>query len=122
MTVIRWIWVILTMSALACGPVGSPSEKLDSQTVEAACGMCKYGVPSSSGCYWSVQWKGDMLVVQGELPTDHENHAPDGMCNVKRKAVVTGVAKSGQFYAKKFELLPPDTVPENPTFTPADEH
>ena len=57
----------------------------------------------------------------GEIPSDHENHAPDGMCNIKQ-AIVSGVAKSGQLCAKKFELLPAEVIPDNPTFTPSDEH
>ena len=122
MSVLRWIWVAISVCLLSCGGIEVASEKIEGQTVEAACGMCQYGVPSSGGCYWAVQWKGEMLVVQGEIPMDHENHAPDGMCNVKRKAVVTGTAKSGQLYAKKFELLPPEEVPKNPKFTPADDH
>ena len=117
----RSFFAIFALILMACSG-GVVSETLNNKTVEAACGMCKYGVPSANGCYWAIQWKGDMLVVQGEIPQDHENHAPDGMCNVKRKAIVSGVAKSGQLYAKKFELLPPDEIPENPTFSPSDEH
>lgn len=118
---LRLLLVAFTLFLTACGG-GTVSETLDNRTVEAACGMCKYGVPSANGCYWAIQWKGDMLVVQGEIPSDHENHAPDGMCNIKRKAIVSGVAKSGQLYAKKFELLPAEVIPDNPTFSPSDEH
>ena len=115
-------WCLMLLMLLACGAPGKPPETLTNETVEAGCGWCQYGAMGNSGCYWTIQWKGDMLVVQGDIPQDHQNHAPDGMCNVKRQVVVSGRVKSGQIYAKKFELLPIQDVPENPKFTPADLH
>ena len=84
--------------------------------------MCQYGVIGTQGCYWAIQWNGEMAIVQGVVPEDHENHAPDGMCNIKRQAKVTGRIKSGQFYSQAFELLPAETVPDTPTYTPKDIH
>ena len=116
------IWLVLFWFFVACGGTGKPPETLTNQTLEAGCGWCQYGMMGNNGCFWTVKWKDEVLVVQGEVPKNHENHAPDGMCNVKRQAVVSGRVKAGQIYAKKFELVPIDVVPDNPKFTPADLH
>ena len=52
---------------VGCGAPSAPPEDLVEQTLEAGCGMCQYGVVGTQGCYWSVEWKGEMLVVQGEV-------------------------------------------------------
>ena len=115
-------WVFMLWCLAACSGPAKPAPTLTNQVVEAGCGWCQYGMMGNNGCYWTVKWEDELYVVQGELPKDHQNHAPDGMCNVKRTAKVSGRLKSGQFYAKKFELLPLDKAPESPKFTPADLH
>ena len=118
----RSLMLAMLCFLLACGGPAAPVDRLTNTTVEAGCGMCKYGVIGTQGCYWAIQWKGEMAVVQGEVPKDHENHGPEGMCNIKRMAKVSGTVRSGQFYSTQFELLPAQDVPDNPTFTPADKH
>ena len=114
--------ILVFFVLVGCGQPGPAPEQLSEQTVDAGCGMCQYGVVSKQGCYWAIEWKGEMLIAQGEVPVDHENHAPDGMCNMKRKAIVSGLVKSGQFYSKQFDLVAVDAVPTTPQFTPLDKH
>jgi hypothetical protein len=116
-----WIHLFLVCLMLGCGEAPK-SVDLSAEVVTAGCGMCQYQVFGTSGCYWSVEWEGKPYVVQGTIPEEHENHAPDGMCNMKRQAKVSGRLKSGQFYATSFELLPASGVPETPSFTPEVVH
>jgi len=101
------------------GPTGIPVEN---RTVEAACGMCLYSMAEAKGCMWAVKIDGAHYLVNGQLPRDHENHAPDGMCNVKRQVVVDGHIRDDHFVATRFELLPPEILPEVPKYTPEDVH
>lgn len=110
---------------MACG--GGELASLEGETVDVACGMCVYKLGAgTTGCYWSMDHEGTArpIIAPGLLPKDHENHAPDGMCNMKRQAVVTGKVYDNRFVATSFDLLPAktDTVPEAPEFTPEDEH
>ena len=119
MKIKAFVWIHLLFVWLMVGCAEAPKAvDLKGDVVTAGCGMCQYQVFGNSGCYWSVEWEGKPHVVQGIVPEDHENHAPDGMCNIKRQAKVSGRLKAGQFYATSFELLPATGVPENPSFTP----
>lgn len=80
-------------------------ERLERETVTAACGMCRFH-EEARGCYWAIQWEGEVYPVNGPTPQDHEAHGPEGMCVMDRKAIVTGNLRSGQFFADAFELLP----------------
>ena len=104
------------------GCAGPPGIPVENRTVTAACGMCLYSMKEAKGCMWAVELDGASYLVQGVLPRDHENHAPDGMCNVKREVVVDGHLREDRFVATRFELLPAEDVPEKPNFTPEDLH
>ncbi len=95
---------------------------LKGETVTVACGMCIYQMPNSNGCYWAAEIDGKNYVVQGNLPKDHENHAPDGMCNLSRKAIIDGTLEGKHIFAKRFKLLPPENIPTAPEYSPADIH
>ena len=60
--------------------------------------------------------------MAGALPTDHENHAPDGMCNMTRTVRVTGEIRGKNFIASKFDVLSAEDVPAEPKYTPEDVH
>ncbi len=110
---------ILTING--CGSTDTATQLTD-QVVTAGCGMCLYGQPLGTGCYWAVEYEGKVYPVSGALPKDHENHAPTGMCNMKRQVRVDGTLRSTGLAATKFELLPPESVPDAPKFTPEDVH
>ncbi len=111
---------LFLLGLLACGP--DPIAVRD-QTVTAACGMCQLNLPDTRGCYWAVEIDGKAYPVTGPTPKDHKNHAPDGMCNVKREAVVDGEIRGATFVARRFELKGLlEAVPENPRYTEADIH
>jgi len=112
--------MMFAMVLVGCGgPTGIPVEN---RTIEAGCGMCLYSMKEAKGCMWAADIDGTPLLVNGALPRDHENHAPDGMCNVKRQVVVDGHIRGDRFVATRFELKPAENVPEVPKFTPEDEH
>ena len=104
----------------ACG--GNPGVHLDDQVVTAGCGMCLYLKPTNAGCYWVIEHEGETYPVAGKLPLDHENHAHDGMCNMKRQVRVTGDIRGPNFIATKFDVLPTSDIPDTPRYTPDDKH
>ena len=101
---------------------GDPTVKIHSRTATVACGMCRRGMPSNAGCFWAIDIDGKTYRVSGTMPRNHENHAPDGMCNVDRKATVEGTLAGPTFRASRFDLKPlaKTSVPESPAFSPAD--
>jgi hypothetical protein len=77
----------------------------------------------ASGCFWAIEiGERHYPVSPKDLVVGHENHGPEGMCNMSRQARVDGEVKGGRFLASRFELLPATDVPIVPTFTPADKH
>jgi hypothetical protein len=98
-------------------------ETITDRTVQVGCGMCRFHREGASpGCYWAADFDGKVVPVRGDaLPADHDSHAPDGMCNVTRDAVVSGTLHAGWFEATKFELAPVAPA-EHPEFDHHDEH
>ncbi len=74
--------------------------------VEAACGQCLLGL-EGEGCDLAVHIQGHSYYVDGvHLDSLGDAHAADGMCEVIRKARVTGEVKDGRFVASSFHMLP----------------
>lgn len=110
----------LCLFAQGCFPAPTPVPR---QVVRAACAMCVFQVPGAEGCYWAVEIEGKPYTVQGKaLPTDHDAHAPDGMCNMARQAEVEGEIRGGQFLATHFALRPAENVPTQPQYSDEDKH
>jgi hypothetical protein len=80
--------------------------------VEASCGECKFGM-EGTGCVLAVKIDGKPYLVDGAQNIDAygDAHGETGMCNVIRKAEVSGEIKNGKFVATSFKLLP--VVKEN---------
>ncbi len=74
--------------------------------VQAACGECLFGL-KGKGCDLAVRIDGQAYYVDGvNMDSLGDAHAADGMCQVIRKAKVTGEVRRGRFVATHFELLP----------------
>ncbi len=85
----------------------SAQEKPKTQTVEAACGQCQFGMKSKSGCDLAVRIDGKSYFVDGTDINKHgDAHAADGFCSAVRKAEVVGEIKNDRFVASSFKLLP----------------
>lgn len=114
--------LLLSVLAVSTG-CESDGESITDRTVQVGCGMCRFHREGATpGCYWAADFGDKVVPVRGDaLPRDHEQHAPDGMCNVTRDAVVSGTLYAGYFEATKFELAPVDPA-TNPDFDPADVH
>ena len=110
----------LLLAALGC--VSAPDQVVDNQVMDVACGTCIYRLPDGVGCYWAVELDGEHYAMAGELPKDHDNHGPDGMCNMGRKARITGELRGSNFIASAFELLPTDEVPTERKYDETDDH
>lgn len=85
---------------------GSPDRSKPIQTVEAACGQCKLGLPGTT-CDLAVRIKGKAYFVDGiHIDSLGDAHAKDGFCNAIRKAQVQGEIVNGRFKASYFALEP----------------
>ena len=101
-----WIlWLV------ACGAGGTP---IRDQMVTVACGMCLFEMEEYKGCFWAAEIDGEHYVIQGDLPEDHDGHAPDGMCNARRTAKITGEILDDRLIARSFDLLPFEGSPPPP--------
>lgn len=78
---------------------------LSDQTVEASCGMCMFGM-ETEGCELAVKIDDKTYIVEGGEKYQGDAHAEDGICNVIRKAKVSGEVTEGRFVASSFEMLP----------------
>lgn len=108
--------VLLFVCSLAAA-CGSSGVEVQERTVQVACGSCRLGLEEHPGCYWAADFDGKVLPVRGEaLPRDHDSHAPDGMCNVTRDAVVSGTLYESHFAATEFDLQPVEPAAD-PEFT-----
>ena len=104
--------VSLFLLALAAGcstasQAGNHAPRLTEPTVvQAACGECLFGM-KGKGCDLAVRIDGHAYYVDGvNMDSLGDAHAADGMCQVIRKAKVTGEVRRGRFFATHFELLP----------------
>ncbi len=77
------------------------------QTVEAGCATCIYDMKDVTGCKLAVKIDGKAYLVSGKTMDDlGDAHAEDGLCNIARKAEVTGKLEGDRFVATKMALLP----------------
>lgn len=77
------------------------------QTVEAACGQCQFGMRDKPGCDLAVRIDDKTYFVDGTSIHDHgDAHSAGGFCNAVRKAEVVGEIKDNRFVASSFKLIP----------------
>ena len=82
------------------------AQKVQNQTVDAACGMCQFKVKSDKGCAMSVKINEKVYHVEGlDKKTFGDAHAEEGYCKVMKKAIVSGEIKKGKFYATSFKYV-----------------
>lgn len=109
-----------TLTALTgCEPAGT---EITDRTLEVGCGTCQLGQTTHPGCWWAAKIDGEVVPMRGEaIPSDaeHDGHAPDGMCNMMRRAVVSGRLHESHLAVTKLELAPVD--PED-TPSPSTHH
>ncbi len=85
---------------------GTPDKTKPVQTVEAACGQCKLGLPGKT-CDLAVRINGKAYFVDGiHIDSLGDAHAKDGFCNAIRKAKVQGEVVNDRFKASYFLLEP----------------
>ncbi|TAJ51982.1 MAG: hypothetical protein EPO58_11855 [Chitinophagaceae bacterium] len=90
---------------------GTPDKTKPVQTVEAACGQCKLGLPGKT-CDLAVRINGKSYFVEGvHIDSLGDAHAKDGFCNAIRKARVQGEVVKDKFKASYFVLVPEKEKP-----------
>lgn len=113
---------LTTSSSVTLAGCGEPAVEIRSQKVTVACGTCIFKLPNGRGCYWAVELDGKHYPVTGDVPKDHENHAPTGMCNMKRSAILSGETSGNTFIATRFDLQPAESASVEPQYTEEDQH
>jgi len=108
-----------------CG--GGSSHEVALQTVDVACARCVFRMDESRlegvpGCPWAAEIDGRHHLLYGPVPQDHFNHAPDGICNMRRQANVEGSVRDDKFIARSLELLPATDIPSQRAYTEDDKH
>lgn len=82
------------------------AQKIQNQTVDAACGKCIFKLKSDKGCAMAVKIDGKIYHVEGlDKKTFGDAHAADGYCKLMKKAVVSGEIKKDKFYATSFKYV-----------------
>lgn len=71
------------------------------QTVETACGSCIYKMEGVEGCQTAVKIDGKAYLVTGVETDAHEA----GLCEVAKKAIVSGKVEGDKFVATRYELV-----------------
>jgi hypothetical protein len=98
--------VALLALLLAGCATRTPAALSTPTVVDAACGECLFGLPGK-GCDLAVRIDGRSYYVDGiDMDSLGDAHAKDGMCEVIRRAKVTGEVRNGRFFASSFKLLP----------------
>ncbi|MBX2800108.1 MAG: hypothetical protein KTR31_20690 [Myxococcales bacterium] len=109
----RFLMAAVLSSLLGC----NTGQIVPRQEATVGCGLCRFQIPGSASCYWAIELDGKRMPVVGAHTPGHEDHGPDGMCVMDRRAVVAGRVKRDQFLADTFELIPADGV--DPAAAPA---
>ena len=117
----RHLLLALVLMVSACHKRES-GKHLEGERVKAACAMCIFKMKGIRACMWAVEIDGKFYVADGKVPKNHQNHAPDGMCNMARHAIVDGDLVGGRFVASRFDLEPAVGVPKDPRFTKEGVH
>jgi hypothetical protein len=101
-------------SLVACGSESPGDSKTSANStlqvrdriVDASCGQCQFDLPGT-GCDLAIVLDGNAHFVDGSHLDDHgDAHAPEGLCNAVRPAIVTGRLTDGRFQAERFEVVP----------------
>lgn len=96
-----------TATAEATGAKEATTVAATTQTVEAGCATCIYDMKDVTGCKLAVKIDGKAYLVSGKSMDDlGDAHAADGLCNIARKAEVTGKLDGDRFVVTKMALLP----------------
>ncbi len=103
-----------------CG--GEPGTKIESRELTIACGMCIFEMPGAENCPFAAEVDGKHYIMRGRVPHDHLSHAPDGICNMPRRAVVDGEIRGEILHVTRMRMLEPDAIPEHPRFDETDAH
>ena len=120
----RTLFALLWLTSLLLSSAGceDDGQVLENATITVGCASCIFEMEGALGCPFAAEIDGKHYMIQGRVPEGHESHAPDGICNMRRKAKVDGRLRDGKLITTRVELLPAAQVPDSPRFTPADVH
>lgn len=99
------IFLLLLFLSTVAMNAQDKKEHATSQIVEAACGQCQFGM-KAKGCDLAIRINGKPYFVDGTtMDQQGDAHAHDGLCNMVRKAKVSGEIVENRFKATAFELI-----------------
>ncbi|RYG21206.1 MAG: hypothetical protein EOO07_03190 [Chitinophagaceae bacterium] len=92
-------------NAQTSGKKGTSTKSIKNQTVEIACGECKFKMKGKD-CDLAIRIDGKSYFVDGKGVDDFgDAHAEHGFCNAIGKAKATGEIINGRFKVKSLELI-----------------
>ena len=112
--------VVLLLSSSGCG--GEPGVRIEDRELTVGCGACIFAMPGVTACPWAAEIDDKHYLMKGALDANHNSHMADGICNMPRRARITGELRDGLLYVSKMTLLAAENVPEDPRFAPTDIH
>jgi hypothetical protein len=110
---------LLFLFALSCD--SEPVRVFNQEAITVACGSCVFEMEGVEGCPLAAEIDGEYYLVRGALP-EHDSHEADGICNMKRSAIVDGELRGEFLVVSKIEFVPADSIPESPRFAPDEGH
>jgi len=116
---LKWLLIAILFNVVSCQ--SEPAIVLTQQTITVGCGRCIFGMEDVEGCPWAAEIDGIHYLMSGALP-DHDSHESDGICNMKREAVVDGEIRGNRLLVSKMVLTPAEVIPNTPRFMPGEEH
>ncbi len=88
------------------GNISVPDSGKKIQVLQVACGSCKFGMAGKE-CALAVWIKGKARYADGaHIDSLGDAHAPDGLCNMVRKAEVQGELVDNRYKISYIRLLP----------------
>jgi hypothetical protein len=98
-------FALLAVAQTKDSPAKQPNPAKKLETVEAACGQCKFGL-KGKGCDLAIRINNKAYFVDGtDIDSHGDAHDEHGFCNAIRKATVQGELKGDRFVVSYFKLM-----------------
>jgi hypothetical protein len=83
----------------------------EGERVTVGCGACIFEMENVHNCPWAAEIDGKHHLIVGEVPKGHDSHAAEGICSMRREAIVSGELRDGTLVVSSMELQPAVNVP-----------
>ena len=110
--------VALTIATLALAALfqgcAEDVRSFEGERLTVGCAKCIFEMENAVNCPWAAEIDGEHHLIEGALPKGHNSHAADGMCSIRREAIVSGELRNGTLVVSSMELQPARDIPSHP--------